>query len=99
MKRLIDVVKSGSIFGIISVDIHTPEHLKDYFSEMTPIFKNTLVSIEDVGEYMKYHLEREGKIKHPQRQLIGNYFAEQVLLGETSKFPHTDHIQTTKSRL
>ena len=57
------------------MDIH------NYFFEMTPIFKNTLVSREDVGEHMKDHLEREGRIKRPQRQFIGSFFAEGILLG------------------
>ena len=79
--EIIEGVKKGAIFGLISVDIETPEHPKDYFSEMTPIFKNTLVSRNDVGEHMKDHLQREDRIKQPQRQLIGNYFAKEILLG------------------
>ena len=32
------------------------EHSKEYFEEMTPIFKNTTVNYEDMGEYMtEYH--------------------------------------------
>ena len=27
-------------FGFVECDIEVPDHLKDYFSEMTPIFKN-----------------------------------------------------------
>ena len=61
--------------------INTPEYLKDHSSEITPIFKNTLVSREDVGEHMKDHLEREDRIKCPQRQLIGSDFVEEILLG------------------
>ena len=79
--EIIQVVKKGTIFGLICVDIETPEHLKDYFSEMTPIFKNNLVSRNDVGEHMRDHLKRVGKIKNPQHQLIGRYFAKQILLG------------------
>ena len=30
---------------------------------------------------MKDQLKREGRIKRPQRQLIGSYFAEGILLG------------------
>ncbi len=40
----------------MKVDIETPKHLKEYFEEMTPIFKNTTVNYEDMGKYMKeYH--------------------------------------------
>ena len=79
--EIIEGVKKGSIFGLVCVDIETPEELKDHFSEMTPIFKNTLVSRDDVGAHMREHLKSEGKIKIPQRQLIGSYFAQKILLG------------------
>ena len=65
-------MKKGSIFGLVCVDLETPEHLKDHFCKMTPIFKNTLVSRDDVGERMRDHLKSEGKITIPQRQLIGS---------------------------
>ena len=79
--EIIEGVKKGTIFGLISVDIDTPEHLKHYFSEMTPIFKNTLVSRNDLAEHMRDHVQREDRIKRPQRQLIGSYFAKEILLG------------------
>ena len=78
--EIIEGVKKGMIFDLISVDIETPEHLKEYFSEMTPIFKNTLVSRNDVGAHMRDHLQRADRIKRPQRQLIGSYFAKEILL-------------------
>ena len=78
---IIEGVKKGEIFGLISVDIETPEHLKDYFSKVTPIFKNTLVSRNDTDEHMRDHLQRKDRIKRPQRQLIGSYFAKEILLG------------------
>ena len=37
--QIIQYIKDGHLFGFVECDIHTPEHLKDYFSEMTPIFK------------------------------------------------------------
>ncbi len=42
-----------SYFGFVQVDIETPENLKEYFSEMTPIFKNEEIKFEDIGEYMQ----------------------------------------------
>ena len=74
-------VKKGSIFGLIQVDIYTPDHLKDTFSEMTPIFKNSLVSRADVGDHMQKYLETVGKLKQPQRQLIGSFHGKGLLLG------------------
>ena len=78
---IIGGVLGGTIFGLIEVDIHTPEHLKDRFSEMTPIFKNAMVSRSDVGDHMREHLKKHDRLKQPQRQLIGSYFGDKILLG------------------
>ena len=80
-KEIVEGVKRGDIFGLIQVDIHTPDHLKEVFEEMTPIFKNSLVSLDDVGEHMKKYLEASGKLKQPQRQLIGSFHGHELLLG------------------
>ena len=78
---IIEGVLDGSVFGIIQVDIHTPDHLKDKFTEMTPIFKNSLVCLDDVGDHMRRYLEASGKLKQPQRQLIGSFYGNGILLG------------------
>ena len=39
--QIIKYIQDGNLFGFVECDIHTPEHLKDYFSEMNPSFKNT----------------------------------------------------------
>ena len=79
--EILNGIKESVIFGMIQVDIHTPEHLKLEFAEMTPIFKNTLVGRENVGLHMKEYLETRDKLKKPQRQLIGSYHGEKILLG------------------
>jgi hypothetical protein len=45
LKNIVD----GNLFGIVECDISVPDHLRTYFAEMQPIFKNafpemTLVS-------------------------------------------------------
>jgi len=37
-------ILNDKLFGFIQVDIETPENLKEYFSEMTPIFKNAEIN-------------------------------------------------------
>ena len=45
---------------------------------MTPIFKNTEVSLKDVGQHMQEYA-KEHKIKDiPRRLLIGSYFAKKI---------------------
>ena len=50
----------NDIFVFIQVDIETPEHLKENFSEMCPIFENAEIHFDDIEEYMKiYHTENK----------------------------------------
>ena len=65
--EIIEGIKNGEIFGMAQVDIHTPENLKEHFSEMTPVFKNTRVKREDVGDHMLDHLLKTNRLKQPQR--------------------------------
>ena len=43
-KQIIKDVKQGKIFGMVEVDIETPEELKDYFSEYQPLTKHAKLS-------------------------------------------------------
>lgn len=74
-------VVDETIFGLIEVDIVTPESLKDYFKEMTPIFKNIDVTIKDCGIYMNEFIKKHKITKPAQRMLIGSYFGKEILLG------------------
>ena len=40
-EKIIQYIQNGHLFGFVDCDIHVPDHLKEYFLEMTPIFKNT----------------------------------------------------------
>ena len=50
-----------------------PEHLRDYFSNFFPIFKNTVVSSDDIGNLMKEYAEKEGFMPQPRRVLIPSF--------------------------
>ena len=69
--QIIKYIRNGQLFGFVECDIHVPDHLKDYFSEMTPIFKNTEVSLKDVSEYMQNYAKEHGIKDVPRRLLIG----------------------------
>lgn len=58
---IIDDIMNDKIFGFLECDIETPEHLKEYFSEMTPIFKNVEIDSTDkavIGSHMYEHNEK-----------------------------------------
>ena len=49
--QIIKYIQDGHLFGFVECDIEVPDHLKEYFSEMTPILKNVDVCLDDVGEF------------------------------------------------
>ena len=51
-ERILSEVRHERLFGCVEVDIRVPDHLKEKFSEMCPIFKNISISRDDIGEYM-----------------------------------------------
>ena len=69
LQRIID----GQLFGHVQCDIEVPEHLRDYFSNFPPIFKNTVVSRDDIGNLMKEYAEKEGIMTQPRRMLISSF--------------------------
>ena len=72
--QIIQYIRDSHLFGFVECDIHTPEHLKECFSEMTPILKNTKVSLKDVGNHMQEYAKQHSIKDVPQRLLIGSYF-------------------------
>ena len=55
-KRYLHLFSLVKCFGAVDVDIHVPENLYSKFAEMTPIFCNTEVSYETIGEHMQEYL-------------------------------------------
>ena len=78
--QILAAVKNEQLFGVIECDIQVPEDLKSKFSEMCPIFKNTEISREDIGEYMKTFAEENNIMPQPRRSLIGSFFGTKILL-------------------
>ena len=76
--QIIQYIQDSCFFGFVECDIEVPDHLKDYFSEITLIFKNTEVCLNDVGQHMQEYA-KEHKIKDiPHRLLIGSYFGKKI---------------------
>ena len=44
LQSILDAIRNETLFGCIKCDIHVLEHLREHFSEMCPIFKNTDIS-------------------------------------------------------
>ena len=69
MQGIID----GRLFGYVQGDIEVPEHLRDYFSNFPPIFKNTTGSGDDIANLMKQYAEKENIMVQPRRMLISSF--------------------------
>ena len=77
---IISGVKDGTLFGFVECDIHVPDEHKPRFAEMPPIFKNTNIKRENIGDFMKAYAEENDIMSQPRRSLIGSYFGEKILL-------------------
>ena len=66
-KQVLQCVKEGTLFGMVECDIHVPEHLRGYFAEMPPIFKNTEVRLEDVSAGMREYAEQNHLMKQGRK--------------------------------
>ena len=79
-QKILKGVQSGELFGFVLADTYTPKHLKPFFNEFPPIFKNSMVGREDIGELIKGFAENNRVLKKPRRMLISSYFVEKILL-------------------
>ena len=70
---LLEKIRDGSLYGYIQCDLVVPDELKAKFSNFPPIFKNTEVGRNDIGEYMQKYAIKIGLLKHPQRMLISRF--------------------------
>ena len=74
------IIHDGRLLGFVECDIEVPEHLKEYFSEMTPIFKNVDVCLDDVGKVMQKYAKEHSIKDVLRRLLIGSYFGKKIRL-------------------
>ena len=54
-KQIIAAAVDGSLFGAIVCDIRVPSELRAHFAEMQPIYKNTMVTRDDIGPSMQQY--------------------------------------------
>ena len=72
-ERLMQEINSGKLFGYVQCDLKGPEHLKAYFANVSPIFKNNLVSRNDIGDLMEEYAEKEGIMSQPRKMIISSF--------------------------
>ena len=72
-QQLVDGVKKGILIGYVQCDIEIPENSRVNFANFPPIFKNTLVSKNDIGDLMKTYAEEGGIMSQPRKMLISSF--------------------------
>ena len=72
-EQLLEEIKKGKLFGYVQCDIEVPENLRANFANFSPMFKNTLVSKNDIGDSMKNYAEEERLLSQPQKMLISSF--------------------------
>ena len=75
-----NAIRDKKLFGLVECDVEVPKEKREYFAEMTPIFKNVEVAREDVGDYMKAYAEEHGLLTQPRKTLVGSYYGKKILL-------------------
>ena len=79
-EQMMDCIQSGSLFGVVECDIVVPEDLKAKFADFPPLFKNTLVSREDIGPFMQSIAEEHNLLKKPRKMLLSSYYLKKGMV-------------------
>ena len=79
-QQIIAAVVDGTLFGMVECDVRVPVELQDHFAEMQPIFKNAMVTRDDIGPFMRQYAVDHDIMSTPRRMLIGSYRGDKILL-------------------
>ena len=71
--QLPEGIKKGNLFGYVQWDIEVPKKLRANFANFPPIFKNTLVSKNDIVDLMKTNAEEECIMSQPRKMLVSSF--------------------------
>ncbi|OAJ38589.1 hypothetical protein BDEG_22497 [Batrachochytrium dendrobatidis JEL423] len=73
-------VLDNTFFGMIECDIAVPEHLKECFAGMPPIFKNVEITCNDLSSDTQAHVKPD----HKSNRLVESMFEMMKLMGNSS---------------
>ena len=73
MEILLKRIDEDKLFGYVQCDLEVPEELYERFANFPPIFKNSNVGREDIGDFMREYAEKNDLLMKPQRMLISSY--------------------------
>ena len=73
METLLKRIDEDKLFGYVQCDLEVPEELYKRFANFPPIFKNSNVGREDIGDFMREYAEKNDLLMKTQRMLISSY--------------------------
>ena len=79
-QQIIAAEIDGTLFGMVECDVRVPDNLREYFAEMQPVFKNTTVTRDDIGPFMRQYAEENDIMSAPRRRLVGSFHGIKLLL-------------------
>ena len=59
--NLLSTIQNDKIFEMVLCDVKTPQHLKPYFTEFCPSFKNIKVGRENFGNFVDKFADQKWK--------------------------------------
>ena len=71
--QLSEGIRKGNLRAYVQCHIEVPENLRAHFANFPPIFRNTSVSRNDIGDLMKTSSEEEGIMSQPRKMLISSF--------------------------
>ena len=72
MENLLKRIDEDKFFGYVQCVLEVPEELYERFANFPPIFKNSNVGREDIGDFMRGYAEKNDLLMKPQRMLISS---------------------------
>ena len=79
-EEILENIKKEQVFGFAKVDIHVHEDDISKFSEFPPIFKNTEITIADIGEHMQEYCRSITRKTGVKRSLISSMKGEGIII-------------------
>ena len=71
-EKLLQKIIEGKFFGYVQCDIEVPQRVQRHYSKFPPIFKNTVVSREDIGTSINEYAEKENIMAQLRITLISS---------------------------
>lgn len=73
--ELLDDIKNDNFFGLVEADIEVPIHLREFFQDFQPVFRNATIKYEDLSKDTQEQVDTSFQTT----KLIGSFKGEKML--------------------